>query len=108
MDQETQAIIDTQRRLQAAWGERVRDLGRIVGFGNMMDLARQCWREELEDKGYFVGGEFAVGPCVAMTERCICGGKGNCDWCCGCGWLTKHVKRLAEKRRQPKSRKGRG
>lgn len=67
-----------------------------IGYGNMMSLARDLWREMLEKKFGLGGGEFAVGPCVVGTVPCGCDRPHECDWCCGCGWLTKHVKRVKD------------
>jgi len=74
--------------------EAVRKLGDDIGFGNMMNLARDCWHDSLQAK--YPGtpdGELAVGPCVATTVPCGCKKAYKCDWCCGSGWLTKRVAR---------------
>lgn len=79
--------------------ELVSDLGRMIGFGNMMSRASRIWGKIL----YPPGGEFVVGPCRAMTVKCGCRSheagraalldpNGHCDWCCGCGWVTKTVR----------------
>ncbi len=72
---------------------QVKRLGDAIGYGRMMQCAQECWKEVLQEQG-FEGGEFAYGPCVGMTVPCGC--KSNCDWCCGSGWLTKHVKQLKD------------
>lgn len=75
----------------------VRELGDQIGFGNMMHLASECWRESLA-KIDLAGGEFIVGPCVSQTVPCICVDNDDrasgCGCCSGCGWLTKTVKRM--------------
>lgn len=79
--------------------EKVRILGKQIGFGNMMHLTSKCWRESLQKIG-LAGGEFVSGPCKSQVVSCICKSdeRGYCKLCCGCGWLTKEVKRvLSEK-----------
>lgn len=77
--------------------EQVRALGAVIGYGNMMHIASVSWGEKLAADGYPSGGEFVIGPCRALVVSCGCregevDGTGGCDWCCGCGWLTKHVR----------------
>ncbi len=74
----------------------VRQLGRKIGYGNLMYVASQQWGEDLKQKWNEDGGQFAVGPCVVMTVPCGCKSPKDCDWCCGSGWLTKHVKKVKE------------
>lgn len=74
----------------------VTKLGEGIGYGNMMHLAQACWKESLARQGYPTGGEFIVGTCVAMTVPCGCE-RYSCDWCCGSGWLTKHVKEVKDR-----------
>lgn len=77
------------------------NLGTRLGFGRLMQLATICWREVLE-KQDLEGGEFVSGPCESMTVKCICRTTSNrqmytsCDWCCGCGWVTKKVRQLQD------------
>jgi hypothetical protein len=80
-------------------------LGAQMGFGRIMQLAQEGWKESLEQSGYPSGGEFAFGPCVSMTVPCGCEDPVECEWCCGSGHLTKRVK-LA-KTRSEKSQKRR-
>lgn len=68
-------------------------LGDEIGYGRMMQLAQKIWRQSLVTQG-LEGGEFAYGPCVALTVPCGC--KGGCDWCEGSMWLTKKVKKLKD------------
>jgi len=79
------------------WGEEekklIKRIGDQIGYGRMMQLAQECWREVLIPQG-LEGGEFQSGPCVGMTEPCGC--KGGCDWCAGALWLTKHVKTIKD------------
>lgn len=70
-------------------------LGESMGYGRIMQLAQECWRDMLNEQGWNPGGEFAFGPCVAMTTKCGCDG-GSCDWCGGSGWLTLHVKKMQD------------
>ena len=91
MNAELEQVFAAQRALQDVYKAQVRRLGADIGYGNMMVLARDCWRESLAAKDYPLGGEHSVGPCVALTVPCDCR-DGMCDWCCGSGWLTKRVK----------------
>jgi len=76
----------------------VKVIGDVIGYGNTMDLAQKAWRESLESEYGFSGGEFTIGPCVSMTVPCGCAKPHKCDWCCGSGWLTKHVKKIKNKK----------
>lgn len=71
----------------------VMELGAMIGFGNMMQLASSCWREHLGPP--LEGGEFVVGPCRGSVVDCPDASHGtedeHCDWCCGCGWVTQQV-----------------
>lgn len=91
MNAELEQVFAAQRVIQGRWKELVRRLGADIGYGNMMVLARDCWRESLAAKGYPLGGEHSVGPCIACTVPCDCPDR-RCDWCCGSGWLTERVK----------------
>lgn len=75
--------------------EIIKREGDKMGYGRMMQLAQECWREYLIEQDYPAGGEFAYGPCVGGTTACGC--SGGCDWCAGSGWLTTHVKRIKDK-----------
>jgi hypothetical protein len=73
----------------------VRDLGDRIGYGRLMQLAQQCWREWAVARG-LPGSEFAIGPCAAFMVACPCpeGGldaSGHCEWCCGSGRVTERV-----------------
>ena len=75
----------------------VLDLGRRIGFGNMMSLASEAWQTELESsKSGSDIAAFVVGPCKAFVVPCGCGGSKDCDWCCATGWLTKKVKEIKD------------
>jgi hypothetical protein len=78
----------------AAARRRVADLGEEIGFGHVMHLAQQAWRASLVSCGYPPGGELTVGPCRTLTVPCGC--EGACDWCGGCGWLTRRGKQAKE------------
>ena len=75
--------------------EAVRELGSAIGYGNMMTLAEECWREMFEDRGEPTGGEHTHGPSAANLVPCPCTetdeSPGNCDWCCGNGRVAKRV-----------------
>lgn len=69
----------------------VKAVGDFTGYGNMMVLTQELWRDTALDDGYLAGSEFAIGPCVASTVACACADPANCEWCMGCGWLTGRV-----------------
>lgn len=74
----------------------IKKVGDQFGYGLLMHEAQNLWRESLIENDFPSGGEFAVGPCVALTVPCGCEHPHECDWCCGCGWLTKHVKEIKD------------
>lgn len=57
--------------MQHHFGEKetVRILGRQIGYGNMMHLAHECWREDLKAKGYPEEGAFTVGPPLGLVKN---------------------------------------
>lgn len=84
--------------LPAAGGlpeKQVRDVCELLGYGRVMQIASVMWQEKAKQSGP-EGTGFVIGPHVAMTVHCGCNPDNNCEWCCGCGWLTKHVKALKE------------
>lgn len=75
----------------------IRELGGKIGYGRLMQLASQEWGKSLNSKGLPSGGNFVIGPCSATVTQCGCSGAHTgdvCDWCCGTGWLTKHVREV--------------
>lgn len=70
----------------------VMDLGKNIGFGRLMQLAEQCWREWSAERGIPTGSEHTVGPCAAGMVPCPCGAPVECDWCLGSGRVTKRVR----------------
>lgn len=60
------------------------------GYGNIMDIVYKLWRKKMS------GSNFTIGPCESTTVPCECVSKNKCDWCCGCGWLTRHVKKVKD------------
>lgn len=65
----------------------------------MMQQAEAAWREEL---GTMAGMEHSTGPCATFMVECPhitaevknnlwFDRNGHCDWCCGCGRVTKRV-----------------
>ena len=51
--------------------ERVKSLGEQIGFGALMSTAEAGWREVLESKYGYTGGEFVQGPCRSTIDRLI-------------------------------------
>jgi len=81
----------------------VYNLGKSIGFGNMMSLAQEAWEGMLESEYGYDGGAFVVGPCKVSVVRCGCSSPKDCVWCCGCGWLTAHVKKIKDQRKTVKA-----
>lgn len=62
-----------------------------IGYGNVMQRAGRLWGE----KDGVSGGGKTVGPYADGTVPCWHpGADPHCDWCYGCGWLTKNVAEL--------------
>jgi len=73
----------------------VKALGDAIGYGRLMQLTEETWREKTK----FKGSEFTVGACVSFMVPCdhsIKDGNGHCELCCGAGRITKGVKALAD------------
>jgi hypothetical protein len=51
--------------------ERVKALGREIGFGAMMATAEAGWREVNEEKGNPKGSEFVAGPCRSTVDALL-------------------------------------
>lgn len=99
-----EVVLAASNAMLARDREEVRALGQRIGFGCMMDLAEQCWRELIAARGEPPGGEHTHGPCAVFLVPCGClneGGPVNCDWCCGAGRVTAKVREAmrAEKER---------
>lgn len=98
MDDEIREVIQASKERQNIAKIRVQELGKEIGYGNMMSLAQELWRKNLEKDGIVgAGGEFVVGPCALTTVACGCKEPYNCDWCMGSGWLTVKCKKAKEK-----------
>ncbi len=90
-------VFEIPEYILAKWAEEkkfIKQVGERIGYGRIMQIGQELWREQLEEMG-LAGGEFASGPCVASTVPCGC--KDSCGWCCGAGWLTEHVKAVKDK-----------
>jgi hypothetical protein len=81
---------DAALRIGSSLERTVFALGRIHGFGRLMQLTAEEWRRT----GKHPGSEFAIGPCVSATEPCLDCTRSGCDWCAGCGWVTHKVRRV--------------
>lgn len=91
--------------------ERIaREMGAQIGFGRMMQLGQQLWREQLIAGGLPGGGEFSIGPCVAFMVPCQCvedanpelDANGHCEWCCGSHQVTQRVRDAQPKSQLPR------
>lgn len=70
-------------------------IGDDIGYGRLMQLAEQIWKEKAESSG----GEHTVGPCAFFMTPCkhwIKDDNGHCEICCGAGRVTKGVARYME------------
>jgi len=72
----------------------VRLAGDVIGYGRIMQLCEQFWRESLEESGT-PGGELThlhlSGPCAITMVPCPATHDPHCDWCCGAGRVTERV-----------------
>jgi hypothetical protein len=89
-------VTDQMKGQLAIERELVLDLGRRIGFGNMMSLASEAWQAELESKYGSDAAAFVVGPCKASVVPCGCEGLKYCGWCGASGWLTEKVKEIKD------------
>jgi hypothetical protein len=83
--------------MQVEIDDEVRALGERIGYGALMQQAQEAWRQLLVRELGFSGGEFAIGPCVALMVPCphtVKDGNGHCEICCGSGRTTKWVAQL--------------
>lgn len=82
--------------------ERVRRLGDEIGYGRLMQLAEEIWREVAVAQGT-PGSEHTIGPCAVFMVACphaVKDRNGHCEICCGAGRITRWVKdNLAGKKR---------
>lgn len=63
------------------------------GYGRVMQIASESWQEKASSEGT-PGEGLVIGPHAVMVVACGCNPEYSCQWCCGAGWLTKHVKSL--------------
>jgi hypothetical protein len=76
--------------------EVARIVGDVHGYGAMMSALERVWHEKAKISGLH-GSEFVCGPVESAVVPCGCDVPHECDWCAGCGWLTKHVKSVKDK-----------
>lgn len=76
----------------------VRAIGEVIGYGRMMQLAEEQWRDHLALHS-MAGGELTVGPAASQLVPCsYCSsrhtkdkGDEHCPWCRGAGRVTPLV-----------------
>ena len=51
--------------------ELVRELGEKIGYGNMMDLASECWSDDMIKNGYPTSGVFITALPSDSNQRVI-------------------------------------
>lgn len=96
-EQTLHRLIEHQRARGVPETSIVRALGLALGFGRLMQLTEQSWRE-LAVQRDVPGTEFTVGPCARELVPCphpasSLNVNGHCDWCCGDGRVTARVRR---------------
>lgn len=68
---------------------RVKALGDDIGYGRLMQLSEQIQEEKKAGQAFSMGCyTYNLVPCPhpEVTEDKI-----HCEWCCGCGRVTKRV-----------------
>lgn len=75
--------------------EAVKKLGEQLGYGRIMQLCEELWRDEIKSTAH-EGGEFTIGCDSAMLDECDCTVSNKCDWCCGIGRVTEKVKQAMD------------
>lgn len=74
----------------------IRQLGEMIGYGRIMQLAERIWNQKSP------GGAHSVGPCGAFLVPCPHIKRdiyASCEWCCGSGRVTEKVRQAMEKER---------
>lgn len=100
-------IDDAMKGIGRAETAAVFELGKQLGFGNLMRQASRLWQGMPKVQG---GGGLAcaVGAPVGLCELCTHlgseAGAADCAWCEGGGWLTNHVAMLQRKAADSKKR----
>ncbi len=72
------------------------ELGSLIGFSSLMLLIIKAWKSHNAFKNKPNSNVFTIGPMAAKVVKCKCGGTNTCKWCCGSGWLTRHVSKVKE------------
>jgi len=85
------AVQEFNDKRLAAPSAVLKQLCDMYGYGWVMQEASNLWLE------INPVGALLVGTCKGLTEPCGCDEPHKCDWCCGSGWLTKHVKLIKDK-----------
>jgi|HubBroStandDraft_4_1064222.scaffolds.fasta_scaffold66118_4 hypothetical protein len=76
----------------------VRDLGKRIGFGRIMQLCEQLWKESHNENGFY-GSELTVGPCAAFMVKCEhleVDDNGHCNLCYGGERIPKRLTEIAK------------
>lgn len=66
------------------------------GYGFTMQETVRLWRLKIGNDDHLKGSNFVIGCCEQLTISCGCENEPDCHWCCGCGWLTRHVKAIKD------------
>lgn len=77
----------------------VASVGNRIGFGRVMQLCEQVWREKEARVDGVGGGEYTVGPCAVSLVPCGCSTRPVdwCAWCVAVGRVTKLVREAQER-----------
>lgn len=87
------SIDEAMSNLRRAQQEAAFELGRSMGFGELMYAVSRLWQGTGDPRA------LAIGPSVKKCVPCDHQGAedaGGCAWCGGCGWVTKRVKELQD------------
>lgn len=85
--------VSAEQRIAATNAKTIRIIGRGMGYGRLMQIVEEQWREVAGD-----GSELTVGPCAGLLVPCVCtqGGSQPCAWCEGARRVTQRVRNAIE------------
>lgn len=98
LDNKFKMTLQWARARQNQHQEILKPICEAFGYGATMKEVETLYRQKVNepDNLSVTGSNFVVGPCESATVPCECDPQHGCDWCCGCGWLTKHVKQIKD------------
>lgn len=87
IDRKSEEMMESIRERDRREVESVRVQFERMGYGRVMQIANQLWKERHPI------GAHSIGPCEVFMVSCDCENS-ECDLCCGSGKITKGVKQL--------------